>query len=119
MALTAAALSKLALSLPGARESSHMGHPDFRVAKKIFATLDEARTRSALKLTPEQQEMLCSAEPSMFQAVNGGWGAKGWTHLLLKGADQKTALSALRVSYGNVVPKAKPARNQTGKAHGV
>jgi hypothetical protein len=30
---------RLALALPEAVESEHMGHPDFRVRKKIFATL--------------------------------------------------------------------------------
>jgi hypothetical protein len=25
--------------MPGAIEASHMGHPDFRVGKKVFATL--------------------------------------------------------------------------------
>lgn len=112
MALTPAALRKLALSLPGAKECAHMGHPDFRVAKKIFATLDETSKRSALKLTPDQQEMLCAAEPAMFEPVKGGWGAKGWTHLLLKGADQKTALSALKMSFDNVIPKAKARRHE-------
>jgi hypothetical protein len=28
--------------LPGALESAHHGHPDFRVEKKIFATLSAA-----------------------------------------------------------------------------
>lgn len=82
-----------------------MGHPDFRVAKKIFATLDETGLRSALKLTPDQQDMLCAAEPAMFEPVKGGWGAKGWTHLILREADAKTALSALRMSFDNVAPK--------------
>jgi hypothetical protein len=30
---------RIALSLPGAEESSHMGAPDFRVGGRIFATL--------------------------------------------------------------------------------
>ena len=30
---------RLALALPQATEASHMAHPDFRVAGKIFATL--------------------------------------------------------------------------------
>lgn len=30
---------RLALSMPQAVESAHMDHPDFRVGKKIFATL--------------------------------------------------------------------------------
>ena len=30
---------RIALSLEGVEESSHMGHPDFRVGGRIFATL--------------------------------------------------------------------------------
>ena len=37
--MTPEAFRKMALSLPEAVESSHMGHPDFRVGGKIFATL--------------------------------------------------------------------------------
>ncbi len=37
--VTDAAFRKLALSLPEAVEKGHMGHPDFRVRNKIFATL--------------------------------------------------------------------------------
>ena len=37
--MTAAEFRRIALSLPETAESSHMRHPDFRVAGKIFATL--------------------------------------------------------------------------------
>ena len=30
---------RIALSFPGAEERAHMGHPDFRVGGRIFATL--------------------------------------------------------------------------------
>jgi len=30
---------RIALSMPEATEASHMGHPDFRVGGKIFATI--------------------------------------------------------------------------------
>ncbi len=33
---------RIALSFPGAEESSHMGQPDFRVGGRIFATLASA-----------------------------------------------------------------------------
>ena len=32
---------RMALSLPEASESAHMGHPDFRVRGKIFGLLSE------------------------------------------------------------------------------
>ena len=34
---------RIALSLEGAEESSHMGAPDFRVGGRIFATLASVR----------------------------------------------------------------------------
>ena len=49
-----------------------MGHPDFRVRNKIFATLvypDEAL--GMVKLTPEQQQLFVRAEPEVFVPVSG------------------------------------------------
>jgi len=37
--VTANEFRRMALSLPDAIEAAHMGHPDFRVGGKIFATL--------------------------------------------------------------------------------
>src|SRR5688572_20864764 len=47
---------RIALSLAGAEESSHMGSPDFRVGGRIFATLaSQSQGYGNLMLTPEQQ----------------------------------------------------------------
>jgi hypothetical protein len=37
--VTADHFRNLALGLPEACESAHMGHPDFRIRGKVFATL--------------------------------------------------------------------------------
>ena len=37
--ITIAEFRRIALSMPEASEGAHMGHPDFRVKGKIFATL--------------------------------------------------------------------------------
>jgi hypothetical protein len=55
---------RVALSLEGAEEGSHMGHADFRVGGRIFATLAPQHLGYGnLMLTPEQQaafvEELC------------------------------------------------------------
>ena len=56
--MTANEFRRLALSLPDATEAAHMGHPDFRVARKIFATLAYPRAGlGVVLLTPEQQEL--------------------------------------------------------------
>jgi hypothetical protein len=73
--MTPAGFRRLALALPETSEVGHMGHPDFRVGGKIFATLGYPDGGwGMVKLTPDQQEALVSAEPSVFAPVKGGWG---------------------------------------------
>lgn len=110
--MTSAEFRRLALALSHAVEQAHMGRPDFRVGGKIFAALDRAGARATVKLTPEQQDVLISAEPAMFTPCNGAWGVKGWTYLMLAAADEETATSALRMAWRNTAP-AKLARTET------
>ena len=71
---------RLALALPGAEERAHMGHPDFRVGGKIFATLHApAKGTGAVMLLPEQQELAMAAEPEAFSPASGAWGRGGST----------------------------------------
>jgi len=97
---------KVALGLPEAVEGSHQGHADFRVGKRVFATLgypDESW--GMVKLTPEQQTILVEAEPDIFRPVPGGWGKGGSTNVRLAKADPKTLQSALAMAWRNVAPK--------------
>lgn len=56
----------LALGQPEAERSSHMGAPDFRVRGKIIAQPPKCPDGSALiKLTREQQDMMCAAQPGI------------------------------------------------------
>ena len=113
--MTADDFRRLALSLPEASEQSHMGHPDFRVGGRIFAGLDQAGARASLKLVPDQQEVLMSAEPALFTPANGAWGAKGWTYLILAAADEETAASALRMAWRNTAtPKIMAQAGEAG-----
>jgi hypothetical protein len=104
---------RLALALPEAVESAHMGHPDFRVRNKIFASLPEA-SRVVVKLTPEQQEIMVGAEAEMFAPVKGGWGRQGWTSVILVAADATTMRSALVTAWKNVAPKRLVAEFEKG-----
>ena len=54
---------RLALGMDGAVEGAHMGHPDFRVNGRIFATLDHDETRGMVKLSPEEQAQFMRSEP--------------------------------------------------------
>jgi hypothetical protein len=101
--MTPAAFRKLALALAGASEGTHGGHPDFRSGGKVFATMGYPdKSWAMVKLTPDQQEMLCAAEPAMFRPVKGGWGLRGATNLSLAAADARTARSALAMALKNV-----------------
>jgi hypothetical protein len=96
---------RLALSMPQAIESSHMGTADFRCGK-IFATLGNPDAAWAMvKLTPDQQEMRVAAEPEVFIPVPGGWGKGGATRLRLSTCDEATARGALMDAWRSVAPK--------------
>ncbi len=103
--MDANAFLALALGLPETEVGSHMGNPDIRVRGKIFAGPAGAGGRAILKLTPEQQEMMCDAEPSIFAREDGYWGRMGWTWFVIDGADEATAVSALWSAWRNVAPK--------------
>jgi hypothetical protein len=104
--MTPAAFLKLAMSLPEVTEGSHQGGPDLRVGGKIFASPAVRPGAAAyLKLSPEQQKMLCAAEPEAFAPVPGGWGARGATWFYPKHADVQTARSALWMAWRNAASK--------------
>ena len=97
---------RLALALPEAEESAHMGHPDFRVRGRIFATLGHPDAGwGMVKLTLEQQDAFVERSPRVFQPVAGGWGRRGATNVRLKTAMAGVLRPALRAAWGNVAPK--------------
>jgi hypothetical protein len=98
--MTAAEFRRMALSLEGAEEKSHMNHPDFRVGGKVFATLgypDE--TRGMVKLWPDQQQALVAADPAAFQPVKGAWGKGGCTQVILKAAKTEKVREAMKAAW--------------------
>ena len=97
---------RIALALPESIESAHLGTPDFRVRKKIFATLGPApNDRGVLKFTLEQQELFMRVAPEAFAPVPGGWGRKGWTHVQLRKVKLAIVRDALVTAWRNVAPK--------------
>lgn len=97
---------RLALSLPEATEGAHMGHPDFRVANKVFASLGVPDASwGMVRLTPEQQGVLLEAEPHVFSPAAGAWGRRGYTRVRIAEIDRKTLLSALTLAWRNTAPK--------------
>jgi hypothetical protein len=98
--VTAADFRKLALSLEGAEEGSHMGSVDFRVGGKIFATLAHVKQGYGnLMLTPDQQQAFIGEAADVFLPIAGGWGRMGMTHIRLKEANRDLLTGALRTAW--------------------
>ncbi len=111
--MTAAQFREIALSFPEAVEAAHMGHPDFRVGGKIFATLGYPdQGRGVLVLSPEEQQGLISRYPEMFEAVPGGWGRRGSTQVLLTKITRPVLQAAMRKAWRSKAPRrlSKPRR---------
>ena len=104
---------RTALGFPGAEESSHMDHPDFRVGGKIFATL--WKDDGVVILTREQQEQVVRSNPDAFAPVKGGWGRKGSTTIILKKADRRSVHEALSLAWSNKAakPRERPPRKSS------
>jgi hypothetical protein len=109
---------RIALSLEGAEESSHMGAPDFRVGGRIFATLASAKQGYGnLMLTLEQQNAFVDELPEVFLPIAGGWGRMGMTHIRLAEAGEDVLEGALRTAWKLRVEKnAKPGRKTSVQA---
>ena len=106
MGVTVAAFRKLALAQPEAEEVGHMGHPDFRVNNKIFATLGYPDGgHGMVKLDVEQRDGFMDAEPKAFSAVPGGWGRTGATVVDLRAVSRQALAAAMALAWENVAPK--------------
>ena len=99
---------EMALSQPGAVESAHMSHPDFRVDGKIFATLGYPDDEHAVVvLSPDQQEGFLAEMPHAFSAVKGAWGKRGSTQIHLPSAETETVAEAIRLAWKRGRPSAR------------
>ncbi|HUA99015.1 MAG TPA: MmcQ/YjbR family DNA-binding protein [Terracidiphilus sp.] len=113
--MTPSDFRRIALSLEGAEEGSHMGAADFRVGGRIFATLASAeRGYGNLMLTPEHQAAFMAERPDLFLHVHGGWGRTGCTHIRLAKADQDTLQGALHTAWKLRLEKNRQGRSKKG-----
>src|SRR5215472_2238587 len=108
---------RIALSLEGAEEGSHMGAVDFRVGGRIFATLASVKQGYGnLMLTPEQQAAFVTELPEVFLPVQGGWGRNGATHVRLAVVSEDVLEGALRTAWKLRVEKnAKVGKKESGE----
>ena len=108
--MTPSQFRRIALSLPDSVEGAHMGHADFRVGGKIFATLGHPDPAYGMvQLKPDQQALLLETSPDVFRPVPGGWGRGGSTHVRLAAADAATLKNALTMAWSNRSPKKRKA----------
>lgn len=116
--MTAADFRRIALSMEGAEESSHMGSPDFRVGGRIFATLAaQKQGYGNLMLTPEQQTAFVEELPDVFLPIAGGWGRMGATHIRLAKASEDVLTGALRSAWKLRTEKnRKPAKKKRDRS---
>jgi hypothetical protein len=100
-AVTAERFRRIALALEGAWEGSHMGHPDFRVDKRIFASLHTENQFGVVKLTPDQQSAFLEDHPASFVPESGAWGRAGATRVILKTVAEEALGHALTLAWRN------------------
>ena len=104
--MTPAEFRRIALSFHGAEEKAHMGHPDFRVAGKIFATLGYPDARfGTIMLSPQDQDLLLRRHPKAFAPAAGAWGRSGSTSVLLRLAGRGAVTAALESAWLKRAPK--------------
>lgn len=95
-----------------------MGHPDFRVGGRIFATLASAdRGYGNLMLTPDEQAAFVEELPHVFVPIAGGWGRMGMTHIRLARASEDILRGALRTAWN--LGRRKNARSGTRPSSGA
>ena len=103
---------KLALAMNGVVEGAHMGHPDFRVHGKIFATLHLDEQWGMVKLTPEQQQHFVQQAPDTFTPEKGAWGRRGYTAVRLDAAENDALGEAMTLAWQNVSRKRRATRSK-------
>jgi hypothetical protein len=103
--VTAKAFRDFATSLPGATEGAHMGHADFRVGGKIFATLGPDEDWGMVKLPPDEQADLIEEEGDVYTPAAGAWGVQGCTIVRLRHARTQTVRKALLAAWRKAAPK--------------
>jgi hypothetical protein len=106
---------RIALGMKGAIESAHMGHPDFRVEGRIFATLHHDHAWGMVKLTPGQQADFIARNRTAFAPEKGAWGRQGCTAVRLDAVDEDLLGEALTLAWRETAQK-RPARARRPRA---
>jgi YjbR protein len=102
---------RIALGMEGAVEGAHMGHPDFRVNARIFATIHPDQQFGMVNLTPEQQQQFIREHPATFAPESGAWGRAGCTSVRLNSVHEETLGEAMTLAWQNTIAKGQAKRS--------
>jgi hypothetical protein len=106
--ISVAQFRAFALALPGAEEHAHMGHPDFRVRNKIFATLWPDENRAVIiKVALADQAALVQMHPQAFSL--NAWSHRGALNVHLEHADAAQVQVLLTHSWREIAPRKQVA----------
>ena len=108
---------RIALGMRDAVEGAHMGHPDFRVHGRIFASLHHDRQMAGrgqmagmVVLTPGQQQQFTQDHAAAFTPESGAWDRSGCTRVQLDVVDEDTLGDAMTLAWHNAADKQKTAK---------
>jgi len=77
-----------------------MGHADFRLSGKIFATLGYPDRRfGTIMLSPVDQDLLLQSHPKAFVPAAGAWGRSGSTSVILRHAPRRAVMAAMESAW--------------------
>lgn len=109
--MNSAGFRRISLGMFEATEGSHMGHADFRVGGRVFATLppptrNEPRVAIGMvKLSPATQAALMKEYPAAFYPAPGAWGRQGCTFVRLANVTAAVLRPAIHAAWLGAAPK--------------
>lgn len=109
--MTADDFRELALTLQGAVEGAHMGHPDFRANGRIFASLQQDERTGTVKLAVDEQRQFMRDHPGVFEPASGAWGRQGYTKVHLAQAKVAAVRGAMVLAWQAAIAKS-PAKKR-------
>jgi hypothetical protein len=82
-----------------------MGHADFRVGGKVFASLGPDEDWGMVKLPPDEQADLVGDESGAYKPAAGAWGVRGCTIIQLRDAKEAAVRKAMKAAWRHNAPK--------------
>lgn len=100
---TVAQARRIFLEQPEAEEKSHMGHPDFRVGNKIFATLWPDRNVAVVRLSSADMTAALQMNPEALTLKY--WGKSPYLEVNLPRANVALLRALAAAAWRNYAPK--------------